>query len=234
MRLARSLAVALVGASLTLAPAAITPTPTSARDGEVRWTREVVVKGAPVTKRLAVCLDATGSMHGAPFEKAMREVLTVLSLFPDDGQLKVYAFRNGEVHSQGPGTRLIFHGYAPSIKVWRDVWTPMPDEEALRDLARWMAKDVGCSGNTDLAIAIDRAVENPEEDLSILLVSDGQHHAGDATPMLDHLATKARDRGVPLHTICVTTDGSEWGVNEMVEIAKRTGGTCVVWRGDGD
>ncbi len=231
----RVLVGVLFSLALVVAVGRASPATAEARPVDDGWTREIVCVGAPMTNRLAVCMDATGSMSGAPFEKAMREVLTILGMFPDDGLLKVYAFRVQNVHSPWPGLpqggpqRIV--GSKPLNTPWRTSWTQLPDSEALEELAAWMAAEVGCGGHTDLRIAIDEAVKNPEEDLSILLVSDGVHLGPSGEAVVATVAT-AKKRGIPIHTIAIA-EGTGKGVPLMSSIAKQTGGACIAWSREG-
>lgn len=199
-----------------------------AADGD-EWTREVVLRGAPLTNRIAVAIDATGSMDGEPHEKAARELLTIVGLFPDDGNLKVWAFRTASIMT-GPSSVLgpcVAHAIP-----WREDWTQLPDSEAMDHLAKWLAT-TGCGGGTDLTAGVAAALGACGEDLSVVLVSDGEQ---DGTPearadAVAAIVRLAKERGVHVHTIAVCSDPESFGIPVMVSIARETGGACVVWRG---
>lgn len=195
-----------------------------------KWTREIVLRGAPMTKRLAVAIDVTGSMDGEPHEKAARELLTIAGLFPDDGLLKVWGFRTASVVAPGSS------GLGPCVAhaiPWREDWTKLPDGEAIDELSHWLAT-TGCGGNTDLTAGVGAALAADGDDLSVVLVSDGEQD-GDASERdtaVAAIVAAARKRGVCIHTIAVCANPKSDGIPLMAAIARETGGACIVWRAD--
>lgn len=181
--------------------------------GGKRWAREWVREGPPLTKHLAIVVDVSGSMRGDPHALARREVATVLSLFADEGWVKVYAFDD-------------------EVEQMQEAWAELPDEDLARRIDAWLLARPG-SGNTNLAAGIAAALAEPEEDLTVLLVSDGEPSGCEEA----HLAwigraQAARDRVAPIHVIGVAEDEDGWeeGPRAFLRaIAKDSGGGLLLF-----
>lgn len=170
------------------------------------WKRTWRVEAVPLTKRIAIVLDVSGSMRGEPIGIARDEILRVLSLFPDDGHVKLYAFSD-------------------DVLCLRDEWSDMPDGELLDAAEVWLHGFSG-AGNTALADAVVAALGNEDEDLTVLLITDGEPTG----EMVDHLARMAgangaRARRAPVHVIGVLeTDQRDIAKGFLEAVAKQNGG----------
>lgn len=184
-----------------------------------KWIRTIERRGAPMTKRIAVAIDISGSMRrNNQIDLASQELTTIASLFPDDGYIKVYAFGD-------------------SVVPWRKDWTRLPDATVIPELERW-SMSFATTTQTVLAAGVVAAVGNPEDDLSVVLISDGGSNGegtNDVVMAAILKAAKARKNGVPpIHVIGIS---KPWTVNErdlLMRIAKATDGTFVTWRREDD
>ena len=155
-----------------------------ADEPEHRWIREFRRQGPPLTRRVAFVIDVSGSMRGEPISLGKREILTILSLFADDGYFKIYAFDE-------------------EVREFRSDWTPLPDREAVTEAAEWLSQFSG-SGNTALASGVISALKNEAEELAIVLVTDGEPTGDEAAHRASvSTANKKRDTPVPIHVIGV-------------------------------
>lgn len=177
----------------------------------VEWEATWVRRGPPITKRIAIVLDASGSMRGAPIERARAELVTILSLFPDDGYVKAYAFDDG-AHELDGG------------------WRQLPDAEVLNEIAAWLAGFDG-AGNTNLAAGLRAALANPEDDVSVIVVTDGEVSGGNEIA-LDKVADAQKARAVgpaPIHVIAVhELEATDDALALERELAERNDGGLVV------
>ncbi len=175
------------------------------------WRRAWVRRGAPLTKRLAAVLDASGSMRGRPIQLGRQELVTIFGLFPDDGWVRAYRFGDKTEDFGG--------------------WRRLPDGELLRDLDAWLS--VGGTGSTYMGEALATALGNEHSDLSVILVTDGDaSDTNEATLAAIELAQRRRRQGpAPIHVIAVWEHEPHQLEKELVEaIAKEHGGSLVTWR----
>jgi len=168
-----------------------------------------------MTKRIALVLDVSGSMSGEPLEQAQREVLTIMSLFPDDGEVRVYAFSGGVAEFEA-----------------EKGWHKLPDGLLLDRAAKWLAGFVGV-GTTDIGGGVAAALANPEDDLSVVLVTDGEPTIPYAAhAMAIEKAQAARKAGqAPVHVIGVRR--SAWDTSPQERkfceaVASRNGGSLLL------
>ncbi len=169
---------------LALGLAAFGLTTAGHADESFRWSREWKREGPPLTKRVAFVFDVSGSMRGDPIAFGKREIVTILSLFADDGYFKIHAFDD-------------------EVRGFRREWTALPDRDAVDEAADWLARFRG-SGNTALAAGVLAALADPSEDLAIVLVTDGEP-TGDEVGHLGLIREANARRAVPapIHVIGV-------------------------------
>lgn len=191
----------------------------SGGDGEPEWRREWVRRGVPMTKTIAVVMDVSGSMStSGQIKLAQREVMTIASLFPDDGRIKVYAF----------GDR---------VEAWRKDWTQLPDGEALDDLWRWASAWNGKSSWTLLGEAVEAAVADETPDMSVVLISDGSPSPESAAECLARIkkALAARKAGPPpIHVIGISHPWVRSERELLGAIAKEADGAMVIYSREAD
>lgn len=217
--------------------------------------KEILVQGAPVTKRLAIILDASGSMQGAPLAQATREIATILSLFPDDGYFKVFVFAGGLTATYDGASAGLRCGNDDLSEADERGWIKLPNLAVFEKAIAWVGSLRGEGGTNPIEAVKIACLEAPLGDLCLLMVTDGEFDQPSiVVPFLDpedepdptlktseiviatakaaKLPCSAEDslddapKGVVIHTIRV---GSELldGRETCVAIAKATGGTCV-------
>lgn len=145
----------------------------------IRWKREVIHEGAPVTKRIAFVVDVSGSMNGPPQAAALAEVERVLSLFPDDGWMKVVSFSDVARVFDASALGLRFDASDTECACDAAGWLRLPSETLAHEAALWLSSH-GSSGSTDLIAGLRAALDHVEDDLSVVLVHDGEPNGGRA------------------------------------------------------
>lgn len=113
----------------------------------------IVEPTIPMTRRIAILLDVSGSMAGESLAKAHGFIQTILNKPEDAYDVMLWAFSNQTWR-------------------WRQDWTQFPDEKAAKaaDAWIWMQRTAGC---TDPLGAIKAALEQDTKNLTVLMVSDG-------------------------------------------------------------
>lgn len=115
-----------------------------------------VVPGPRPTKNLLFVVDTSGSMGRGEFARALDALAMIAGQPIDDGKLAVLAFSDYSVR---------WH-YA------KKTWVPLPDARAVRAAETWLTK-VKANGSTELGSALTVALSDPQDDLTVIVVSDG-------------------------------------------------------------
>lgn len=177
---------------------------------EATWERSWPLRGAPLTNRIVFVVDTSGSMRGEPLAVAQSEVLKILSFATDGTHARVIAFGD-------------------SPEAFSSCWFKLPDEDMVSRVDEWMTSHSG-AGNTDIAGAINAALAVPDEDLTIVLITDGEPTG----PSEQHLlaiarAQKTRKRPAVVHVIGVRETTNEAAVGFMIDVATQNQGGLVLW-----
>jgi len=117
--------------------------------------REVVIRGVSFPPAVALVVDASGSMIGATYGRAVHEARRIAMLVSDEGALRFYAFGD-ELYADEQG------------------WFKTPDEEALQRAMIFLHKS-GPSGpgvSTDLTGAMERVLADPKEFFGVVIITD--------------------------------------------------------------
>lgn len=120
---------------------------------------------ARLTNRVLFVLDVSGSMRGRCLEAAMRFVRGGLELPSDDLQVGILAFSDSTRRWEGvpepDGARPVEPG-----------WAALPSLDALSSAQAFLDGFNG-AGGTLLAPALREALADPQDSLSVVLVTDG-------------------------------------------------------------
>ena len=129
-----------------------------------------------LTKRILFVVDVSGSMRGDKFTKACEAVLRITEQPVDEVQIGVLAFN--EVPSRWRGI--------PEEHPTRPVpvhWAALPSAHAVESASAFLA-ETGAGGDTLVIPALQAALGEPRDQLSIVLVSDGIFQREDASDIL--------------------------------------------------
>jgi len=152
----------------------------------------VVTPTARMTKRILLLVDASGSMNGQ-IGPVINSVIQIAAQPVDEMELAVMTFRSphdwkGSCGQAGHGGQWMCGGNVCSWRRWsgfrrpnlpRGVepaprgWAKLPSQNAIDSAVAWV-REIGSGGGTDPKLALQRALHEPLDDLSIVLVSDGQ------------------------------------------------------------
>ena len=201
-------------------------------ESKVVWSLADFENRARVTRRIAFVIDVSGTMSGNEMRKAREIIEFNLRQFPDDGLFKIYAFSDNVDVFNGDTV-----GYEratdrnPDTEADENGWIRMPNFEVLDKASAWLCKFSG-SGNTYIESGVKQAMdENPEDDLSVVLISDGDATNFD-TVVLGKISGWAKARKIVVHAICIgwLKSGNSTGEMLMSDIAKATGGSYESWK----
>lgn len=179
---------------------------------------ESVPPEARLTNRILLVLDVSGSMAGPKLERAIAAALQVARAGTDELELSAIAFAGGYARWPAPQQE---GSDAPRL------WVECPDETAVSSLLAWLRTPLLADSSTHLAPALERALAEPRDKLSIVIVSDGElHDAQKALEVLRAGQAKREKEGLGLAVVaCWTIGGDSPALNELAREGK---GGC--WR----
>lgn len=128
----------------------------------------IVEPKTPVTKRVMFLLDRSGSMHGNALSMAVNALLDISEQNVDEFDIALIAFNDSL--ARWPGI--------PGSGTPRG-WASMPSDKALQNMKEWV-NNFNASSNTHLIPALIRALSEQRDELTIIIISDGQFN--DPTP----------------------------------------------------
>jgi len=109
-------------------------------------------------KNVIFVVDTSGSMDGDKITEAMEAFRLFAGQPTDEMRMKVIAFQTNSVW-------------------WKSEWTKLPDANAIQEAAAWL-KGVQLSGElgggTSPIPSLRDALKDPEPELAVVLISDGQ------------------------------------------------------------
>ena len=172
---------------------------------------EIVAPEQRITRRILLVVDTSDSMkRGGRFARAMGAVAMITGQPVDELEVGVIAF--AETHARWPG---VPGGDA------RWGWAALPSEEAVEEAVGWL-ETVDVGSTTSLGPALETALREPVEELSVIVVSDGV--IDNAGALRGHFgvgqavrATQGRDRalvacyGVGSTRSVALRELAEWG-----------------------
>ena len=116
------------------------------------YADEVIVAGLPLTDRVAIVVDGSGSMHPVQLPIAIKWARRLIEGMSDDGHLRVYLFEETVTEQGG--------------------WIRLPDADAVNEALAWLS-EVGSGGGTEINNAIISVLQrNPEPDLTVVVITD--------------------------------------------------------------
>lgn len=153
-------------ASPSAAQACVAPTTTDAvSEAEPEPALKTVVEPTKrLTSRIVLVVDVSGSMKGRRIEQALAAVHEVMNQPLDDLEIALIVFSEGM--RRWPGYR------GPEDKDLPDGWGRLPSADTLREAQQWLGAQPS-SGGTDPRAALASAVNDPRDDLSVILITDG-------------------------------------------------------------
>jgi Mg-chelatase subunit ChlD len=181
-----------------------------------------------MTNRVLFVVDVSGSMQGQ-LQEAVENVMLIVQTPVDDLQVGLLTFNHQTVRWKGkPG--LCEHSGKHSAKCVRPGWARVPDH--YKDFAGYLSS-FAASGWTEPCVAIKRALEDPEEVLTIVLVSDGDFVATAACRALVTGQLARKKKKLPMAQVMVWGVGSEAKKNKnLLKLAKLAGGGLWVHGGN--
>lgn len=194
-------------------PPRVTPVPIVEPTADFRMTRRVIF-----------VVDVSGSMRGK-LQDAIDSVLMIASAPTDDFRVAVIAFSGSHTRWEGI-PECIPHGEldACSERCILSGWAAMPD--GYRSLLDWLG-GLRASGNTSPAAPLDEALREPEEELTIVFVTDGQFAENEVPPgpAIQRAQEWRTEHGFPRAAVMVWGVGNKaWDVNALQRIAEGGGG----------
>lgn len=155
---------------MAAAPALDLSTPPEEEEPPVNLLRAIVAPTERMTKHVVLVIDVSGSMSGAPLGRALSMVASLIAAPLDELQVAIIVFS---------GTSSRWEGVPePDLpKPVPRLWAAFPSVPALADANAWLSK-FGGAGGTNPCGALDEAIREPREELSILLITDGIFDGG--------------------------------------------------------
>lgn len=126
---------------------------------------EVIVEpNERITNKLFFLLDKSGSMDGIKINEAISSLNQIINIPTDDIHVAVSIF--GETYKRWSGTP---DGEKPG-------WTLLPSADNLAALQAWINNESPGGDNTKLTDALNNALIDPMDNITIVIVSDGNIH----------------------------------------------------------
>jgi hypothetical protein len=149
------------------------------RDYVVEVPMKTGPDGMPIrmTKRLIFIYDCSGSMNSEDLAIAISFVRGVMMQPLDEFEIGIIAF-DGATY-RWPGI--------PEPKQTPPVpknWAALPSAPAIEQATQWL-QNLNDNGNTEVIPAIDMALKEKRDELSIVIVSDGGFHAESTKDILE-------------------------------------------------
>lgn len=164
----------------------------------------VVPPQQPVTKHILFVVDVSGSMRGDKFTQACQAVMDVGGQPVDEMFIGVVAFSDQTKRWPGVPDEGVAEG-----------WAKMPSAEAL-GAAQGFLHGLGAGGDTLVIPALAQALSDPQESLTVVLVSDGIFQREQPDKIIEALKRAQEARKDPAVVIC-------YGVGAEQETLKRIG-----------
>jgi hypothetical protein len=151
--------------------------------------REIVEPKAPLSKRIYLVLDTSGSMK-PHMGDVMKIVRAIVGQPLDEFEIAVGTFDNRP--GRWPGV--------PEADAHRPVppgWARLPSADALKLAETWLQHEAPKGGGTEPEVALKAALAEPRADLSIVYVTDGEYTAEDVMKAIrqGQAARKAKGLG---------------------------------------
>lgn len=150
----------------------------------------VIKPKARTTNRIIFVIDASGSMEGDPLASGIGWLHQISEQPTDDLRIGVVVF-------QGEPKRFVFsakdsHG-----------WLELPNPKQLEATSRKISSK-GAGGQTNVVPALQMALQDPEEDLTVILITDGVFNEQDKEVRVA-LAAAQKKRKTPAVVGCIGT-----------------------------
>ncbi len=176
----------------------------------------VVPAQVPLSKRVLFVVDVSGSMAGMKFDRASQAVLEIAGQPVDEMEIGLIAFDNHP--SRWPGIPEEGVEGRPGVPKG---WAALPSQEAVDDASTWLRK-INPTGGTRAIPAMEAALAEDRNQLSIVLVTDGQFYQETSAKILAAVkeAQKRRvDKGLGRAVVLVYGVGDTHSILE--ELGKR-------------
>ena len=176
---------------------------------------EVVVhpaEGARLTSRILLVVDRSGSMQHGEFTRALAAVAMIAEQPADELEVAVIAFAEHAV-------RWHPSDWCPGQ---RTDWADLPSGYVAAEVTSWLARQ-GAKGSTFLWTALERALAEEVDDLTIVIVTDGDLTLADEDQIrfgFEAAQTARLEAGLGQAVVCVYGIGAnraclrwlaEWG-----------------------
>ena len=136
---------------------------------EKRTKRQLVIRGTPFPENIFILVDASGSMTGPPYEKAVKEAMKIATQATDGMRLRFAVF----------GSTLVWDSQG---------WIKCPDLEAVTLGHAFLlhASFMNPGDSTNLVEAMQEILKLEDDPLGIVILTDAQpvYGANDAATMI--------------------------------------------------
>ena len=146
---------------------------------EAEWLEQPTRR---TTNSICFVVDTSGSMGGDTFERALLAVNQIMGVPTDDLAVSLIIF-SGDYYP--------WEGLPPEEGEPAEFWVPLPDARMPEAATRWI-EGIGSGGSTNPYPALHHALALNREDLTIILVSDGDF--GVRSTFIDGLEAAQNDR----------------------------------------
>lgn len=140
----------------------------------------------PLNKHILFVYDTSGSMEGEKFERAADFVVSLVKQNFDHFEYGIVAFSSETYRWEGiPNLN--------SMPPTPEGWAALPSMEAVEQGYKWIT-DLGAGGDTLVIPALQEALQENRDNLSIVLISDGMFHREATSDIIDAIEEAQSDR----------------------------------------
>jgi hypothetical protein len=182
----------------------------------------------PLNKNIFFIFDCSGSMNTNKIREAMNFLIAITTQPVDDMQFAVLAFDEPKLSSTTK------HGlYRWPGKPEPDLpypilpgWAGLPSKIAVDEVVVWIKETrSNTGGDTYVAPAIRNALIEDRNEMSIVIISDGEFHDGNGTIMsILEKSLKIRSNNEKLDYVPIMVYGTGSRKNILVQLAQKGGG----------
>lgn len=181
---------------------------------EAKEVREILVRGRPFPRNVAVLVDASGSMRGATYEAAVSEAVSIARQATDDTRMRFYAFTD-------------------SVSDDPQGWIGLPDAVAVENVRSFLEgrAPMNDGAATDIPNVVAVAIADDVDPLGVVLITDGDPDSKEpiAAETVRRISAMnaARSPNPALIGVIVVHPRTNLQGRVAASIARRGGGACL-------